>query len=167
MKLASEGVISAALESFLKNVWIFRFPNVLGSRLTHGALYDFVEKLKKNPNKLEVLGDGHQKKPYLHVSELIDAMMLTYEKSRAPLNYFNIGQEGSATTVRQIAELVVKAVSPNAEITYTGTKKGWVGDVPFFQLSIEKIKSLGWKPKMNSTQAVQRAVDETIQVNRS
>jgi len=85
MKLASEGVISAAVERFVTRAWIFRFPNVIGSRSTHGVIYDFLKKLKRNPGELEVLGDGTQRKPYLHVSELIDAMLLVCEKARERL----------------------------------------------------------------------------------
>src|SRR3989442_552165 len=90
MKLASEGFITAALESYLSQVWIFRFPNVVGSRASHGAMYDFFRKLAKSPAELEVLGDGSQEKPYLHVGELLDAMLLAMEKSQDKLNYFNI-----------------------------------------------------------------------------
>jgi UDP-glucose 4-epimerase len=160
MKLASEGSITAALESYLSQVWIFRFPNVVGSRTSHGAIYDFFRKLAKSPATLEVLGDGSQEKPYLHVSELLDAMLLAVEKSQNKLNYFNIGQEGTTSTVRFMAETVVKHVAPGARIRYAGGKKGWVGDVPFFQFSIEKIKALGWRPRLTSDESIELAVRE-------
>jgi UDP-glucose 4-epimerase len=160
MKLASEGFITAALESYLSQVWIFRFPNVVGSRASHGAMCDFFCKLAKSPAELEVLGDGSQEKPYLHVSELLDAMLLAVEKSQDKLNYFNIGQEGSTSTVRFMAETVVKHVAPGARIRYTGGKKGWVGDVPFFRFSIEKIKTLGWRPRLTSAESIELAVRE-------
>jgi UDP-glucose 4-epimerase len=160
MKLASEGCITAALESYLSQAWIFRFPNVVGSRASHGAIYDFFRKLEKSPAELEVLGDGSQEKPYLHVGELLDAMLLAVEKSQNKLNYFNIGQEGSASTVRFIAETVVKHVAPGARIQYTGGRKGWIGDVPFFQFSIEKIKALGWRPRLTSDESIELAVRE-------
>jgi UDP-glucose 4-epimerase len=162
MKLASEGIISAALERYLRRAWIFRFPNVVGGRATHGAIYDFIRKLKENPKELEVLGDGSQEKPYLHVTELIDAMLFLFERTKERLNYFNIAPEGSATTVRYIAEAVVKAASPGARIRYTGGSKGWVGDVPRFSYSIEKLKAAGWSPKMTSKEAVELAVKENI-----
>lgn len=162
MKLASEASISAALESFLEKAWIFRFPNVVGSRATHGAIYDFVAKLKTNPAKLEVLGDGTQIKPYLHVSELLDAMFFVIENSTDALSYFNIGQAESRSTVAFMAETVRAVVSPEAQISYTGEDRGWVGDVPQFQLSIEKIERLGWKPQMSSDESVKRAVSECI-----
>jgi len=163
-KLGSEAIISAALERFLERAWIFRFPNVVGGRATHGAIFDFICKLRKNPGELEVLGDGSQEKPYLHVNELLDAMLFLFDRVKDKLNYFNIAPDGSATTVRQIAETVVKVVSPRAKIRYTGGSKGWVGDVPRFRYSIEKLKAAGWTPKMTSNQAVELAVRENANV---
>lgn len=163
MKLASEGVLSAALERFLKRLWIFRFPNVIGSRATHGAIYDFIQKLRRNPAELEVLGDGSQEKPYLHVSELVDAMLHLFQKAQQPLNYFNIAPAGSSTTVRFIAESTVRIVSPKAKIRYTGGSKGWIGDVPKFAYSIDKLKSTGWSPKMSSNAAVELAIRENAE----
>ena len=162
MKLASEAAITAALESYLEKVWIFRFPNVVGERSTHGAVYDFAMKLKKNPRELEVLGDGSQEKPYFHVSELIDAMLFIVDNAQERLNYFNIGTADSSTTVRYLAETVVKRMSPNAKIRYTGGSRGWVGDVPKFNYSIEKLKKLGWIPRLTSNQAVNQAVEEIV-----
>jgi len=162
MKLASEAAISAALEAYLKRVWIFRFPNVVGSRSTHGVIYDFAQKLKKTPGELEVLGDGSQEKPYFHVGDLVEAMLFITERATEPMNCFNIGTADSVTTVRYIAEAVVKRQSPSAKIRYTGGSKGWVGDVPKFNYSIEKLKKLGWIPRSTSNQAVDRAVEETV-----
>jgi len=166
MKLASEGVLSAGLERFLKRLWIFRFPNVIGGRATHGAIYDFIQKLRRNPQELEVLGDGSQKKPYLHVSELVDAMLHLFQKSHDRLNYFNIAPAGQGTTVRCIAETTVRIVSPSAKIRYTGGSKGWVGDVPKFAYSIEKLKSTGWSPKMSSDAAVELAIRENAECDK-
>jgi UDP-glucose 4-epimerase len=163
MKLASEGVLSAALERFLKRLWIFRFPNVVGSRATHGAIHDFIQKLRRNPNELEVLGDGSQEKPYLHVSELIDAMLHLFQKAQLPLNYFNIAPSGPGTTVSFIADAAVRLISPKAKIRYTGGSKGWVGDVPKFAYSIEKLKAAGWSPKLTSTAAVELAIRENVE----
>jgi UDP-glucose 4-epimerase len=162
MKLSSEASISAAVEAYLQRAWIFRFPNVVGSRSTHGVIYDFVQKLKANPQELEVLGDGTQEKPYFHVADLIDAMLFIVDRADAKLNYFNIGTADSATTVRYIAEAVIKRQSPSAKIRYTGGNKGWVGDVPKFNYSIEKLKKLGWSPRLSSSAAVDRAVEEIV-----
>jgi len=163
MKVASEGVLSAAVERFLKRLWIFRFPNVVGSRATHGAIYDFIQKLRRNPKELEVLGDGSQEKPYLHVSELIDAMLHLFQKAQQPINYFNIAPLGSSSTVKFIAEATVRALSPNAKIRYTGGSKGWVGDVPKFAYSIDKLKAAGWSPKLSSNAAVELAIRENLE----
>jgi UDP-glucose 4-epimerase len=160
MKLASEGTISAAVESFLERAWIFRFPNVIGPRATHGVLFDLLSKLKNNPEYLEVLGDGTQQKPYLHVSELLDAMLFVRDRASDSLNCFNIGPEDEGTTVRAIAEAVVQLAAPATPIRFTGGNKGWVGDVPRFHYSIEKIKQLGWRPNFSSSDAVKRALAE-------
>jgi len=162
MKLASEAVISAALETFLERAWIFRFPNVVGSRGTHGVICDLLQKLAANPAELEVLGDGRQEKPYLHVSELVDAMIFITTHSHEPLNAFNIGPEGTATTVQYIAGRVVAEAAPQAVIRYTGGAKGWPGDVPKFNYSIAKLRRLGWAPHLTSNQAVDRAVRELV-----
>ena len=162
MKLASEASISAACEAYLQRAWIFRFPNVVGSRSTHGVIYDFVQKLKANPKELEVLGDGTQEKPYFHVSDLLEAMLFIVDRASDKLNFFNIGTDNTATTVRYIADAVIKRMSPEARIRYTGGNKGWVGDVPKFNYSIEKLKKLGWSPRLTSTDAVDRSVEEIV-----
>ncbi len=166
MKLASEAAISAALESHLSRAWIFRFPNVVGSRATHGAIYDFCLRLKNEPAWLDVLGDGSQEKPYLHVSELVEAMLFIVERAQDALNFYNIGTAGSATPVRYIAEAVVKRMAPGAKVRYTGGDRGWVGDVPRFNYSIEKLRRLGWLPRLSSNQAVDRAVEELVAEHR-
>jgi UDP-glucose 4-epimerase len=163
MKLASEALISAAVESFLERAWIFRFPNVIGSRATHGIIFDLLTKLRDDPPELEVLGDGTQQKPYLHVSELLDAMFVISENANAALNWFNIGPADEGTTVLQIAQAVQRQAAPSTPIRFTGGDRGWVGDVPRFRYSIEKVKELGWSPKLTSAQAVEQAVTEIYQ----
>jgi UDP-glucose 4-epimerase len=162
MKLASEAAISAALERFLDRAWICRFPNVVGGRATHGAIYDFLKKLRNNPAELEVLGDGTQEKPYLHVTELIDAMIEIFQRSTDRLNCFNIAPVSGGTTVRHIAETVVRMASPGARIRYTGGSRGWVGDVPKFNYSTEKLRTLGWSPKLSSNEAIDLAIRENL-----
>jgi UDP-glucose 4-epimerase len=162
MKLASEGAISAALERFLEHAWICRFPNVVGGHATHGAIYDFIKKLRANPKELEVLGDGTQEKPYLHVNELVEAMLFIFERSRQRLNFYNIAPATGATTVRYIAEAVVRAAAPGAAIRYTGGSKGWLGDVPRFRYSIDKLRALGWTPKLSSNEAVDLAIRQNL-----
>jgi len=160
MKLSSEALISASLESFLDKVCIYRFPNVVGVPATHGVILDFINKLKKDMTKLEVLGNGTQKKTYLHVSELIEAMLFINNNTNNGMNYYNIGAMDNGVFVRQIAEETTKVISPDAKINYQTTDRGWVGDVPSFYYSVDKLKDLGWSPKMSSLEAVQRAVRE-------
>lgn len=160
MKLASEGVISAALESHLERAYIFRFPNVIGVPATHGAIYDFVHKLRTTPDRLEVLGDGSQRKSYLHVDDLVDAMLYIREHAAERLACFNVSAADQGVTVRFIAEQVVKAVSPGATIHYGRGNKGWVGDVPKFAYSVAKLEALGWRPRLDSAQAVRKAVEQ-------
>jgi UDP-glucose 4-epimerase len=160
MKLASEAIISSALQASLDRAWIFRFPNVVGNRSTHGAIFDFVQKLRANPAELEVLGDGKQEKPYFHVADLIEAMLFIVDRAQDKLNFYNIGTADSATTVRYIAETVVKRVAPSATIRYTGGSRGWVGDVPKFTYSVDKLKGLGWSPRLTSNAAVDRSIDQ-------
>ncbi len=160
MKLASEGIISAAVESFLKRAWIFRFPNVIGARATHGVIYDLLHKLRKSSRELEVLGDGSQRKPYLHVSDVISAMMYIQQTTDLARNCFNISADDDGVTVSDIAETVVEVASPGARIRYTGGKKGWVGDVPYYKYSIEKLSGIGWLPRHSARDAVRRSVRE-------
>jgi UDP-glucose 4-epimerase len=159
MKLASEACISAAAEAWLHRADIFRFPNVIGSRATHGAIFDFVRRLRKDPSRLEVFGDGSQRKPYLHVGNLIDAMLFIAGKANSKINYYNIGPEDNVN-VRFIAEEVVAQTYPRAEIIYGADERGWVGDVPKFRYSTAKLRSLGWTTQMSSADAVRLAVRE-------
>lgn len=162
MKLASEAAISAAAESFLSSAFIFRFPNVIGVPATHGVILDFVQKLKLRPSQLDVLGDGSQQKGYLHVEELIDAMLFIQEHSQEKVSLYNIGADDEGVTVKFIAETTVKAAAPQAQIAYGEGNKGWVGDVPKFVYSINKLKRLGWTPKLGSAQAVLKAIQQIV-----
>jgi len=159
MKLASEAAIAAATPTFLRHAWIFRFPNVIGPRATHGVIFDFLAKLRKDPTELEVLGNGAQDKPYLYVQELIDAMFLAREKSSDPINCFNVSGD-SSTTVKYIAERVVASAAPGARILYGTGDRGWIGDVPRFRYSTDKIRALGWRPKLSSNEAIDRTIRE-------
>lgn len=166
MKLASEAAISAAVESHIERAYIFRFPNVIGTPATHGVILDFVRKLKKTPDILAVLGDGTQQKGYLHVDDLIDAMLFIRDRSDNHINYFNIAGKDEGVTVRFIAEQVVAAVAPGASIRFGHGNKGWVGDVPKFSYSTDKLRGLGWRPRMSSRDAVLRAIEQIIAQER-
>jgi len=161
-KLASEALLSAAAESFLERLWIFRFPNVVGPRATHGAILDFTTRLASRPDTLKVLGDGSQTKPYLHVTELIAAMKFILAHSHDRRNVFNIGPDGSGTSVAFIAEQMIARIAPGTPVAFTGGDRGWVGDVPRFRYSTERLTRLGWRPRLTSDEAVLRAIDEIV-----
>jgi UDP-glucose 4-epimerase len=132
----------------------------VGVPATHGVILDFIKKLKKDMSTLEVLGNGTQQKTYLHVSELVEAMLFINNNTDNGMNYYNIGAMDDGVFVKQIAEETTKVISPDAKINYQKTDRGWVGDVPRFYYSVDKLKDLGWSPKMSSLDAVQRAVRE-------
>lgn len=161
MKLASEALISAAAESYLERANLFRFPNVVGAPATHGVILDFINKLKTAPGRLDVLGDGTQQKAYLHVSDLVDAMMHIRAATHLPKVFpVNIGPVDDGVTVRFIAQSVTERVSPQAVIHYGVGNKGWVGDVPKFQYSVDRLCEAGWSPSRNSEEAVRQAVNQ-------
>jgi len=160
-KLASEGFISAFCHTFSMQSWIFRFANILGPRITHGAVFDFINKLKKNPKELEILGDGNQFKPYVHVSDCVNGMIMGVEKSKEKINIFNISAD-TQTTVKEIAKIVSREMGLDPKFKFTGGEIGWRGDLPSFFLESSEIKSLGWKTKYTSTEAVEVAVREIL-----
>jgi UDP-glucose 4-epimerase len=162
MKLASEGIVGAAVESFLSRAYVLRFPNVVGGRATHGVIFDFIRKLRSAPEALDVLGDGNQQKPYLHVSELVDSMVFITDHSLERLSCFNVSVPDEGVAVRSIAETVVRLVAPATPIRYQTQERGWVGDIPRFQYSIGKLSALGWRAKLSSLQAVERATLECL-----
>jgi UDP-glucose 4-epimerase len=163
-KLAAEAYISVLTQTFGKQAVILRFPNVVGERATHGVVFDFLRKLATNSECLEVLGDGHQTKPYLYVGELIDAILLAWDKSREPLTVYHCAGVGE-TSVREIAEIVVAAAGRSTtRIEYTGGDRGWPGDVPKFSYDNSKLRALGWYVRHPSTEAVREAV-RRIQAN--
>jgi UDP-glucose 4-epimerase len=160
MKLASEAQIRAAVESGLSRANIFRFPNVVGLPATHGVILDLVRKAKATPQGFDVLGNGTQKKVYLHVDALVDAMLFIAARANGRYNVFNIGPEDDGVTVAKIAEAVRDRVSPAAQIRYGAGDKGWTGDIPRFRLSVARLTALGWRPASGSDDAIRRAVDE-------
>lgn len=162
MKLASEALVYSSSENWFDRVFVFRFPNVIGVPATHGVILDFINKLKKSPNCLDVLGNGTQSKGYLHVRELIDAMMYVRSHSKDKVAIFNIGTDDGGASVKFIAEECVKQFSQSASIAYGSENRGWVGDVPKFQYSILKLRNLGWSPTMSSEEAVKLSVRQII-----
>jgi len=160
MKLASEALISAAAEAFLEVALLFRFPNVVGVPATHGVILDLTNKLIKDPDVLSVLGNGTQKKSYLHVSDLVQGMLFLRDNNAKNIDIFNIGPKDDGIFVREIAEAVVARVSPSANIQYGKSDRGWVGDVPKFSYLTDKLAAAGWTPQLSSHEAVKKAVAE-------
>ncbi len=156
-KLACEGLISAYSHLFGIKAWMFRFANVVGARMGHGVIYDFIQKLKRNPRELEILGDGYQEKPYFLVEDCIDGMLCAFLNADVQYDVFNLGCE-SFTTVTTIARIVTEEMGlVGAKFKYTGGKRGWPGDAPVIHFQVEKIKKLGWTAKNTSDEAVRIA----------
>lgn len=161
-KNSAESYISAFVHHFGIQAWILRFPNVVGSRLTHGVVYDFINKLAKDSTKLNILGNGEQRKPYLHVKDLLTAILLTHNKLKDPLNCINIGVN-SSTSVKEIAEFIIAEMGlKEVVLQFSGGSRGWRGDVPFYRYDLSRIKKLGWTPRYNSNQAVREAIRENL-----
>ena len=162
MKLASEAQLRAAVEDFIPQANVYRFANIVGMPATHGVIFDFVSRLIAAPDRLAVLGDGTQRKPYLHVAELIDAMLFAADTVKGRFNVFNVGPDDDGVTVAEIAEIVIASVSPEARVSFGVERRGWIGDVPEFRLSGAKLASLGWRARLSSRQAVRQAVAEIV-----
>jgi UDP-glucose 4-epimerase len=152
-KLGSEALIAAYAYMNDLRALVFRFPNVIGSRLTHGALFDFIKRLKADGSRLQILGDGAQTKPYMHISDLIGGIM-RFKDTPQGFTVYNIGVE-SQTSVTTIADIAVEAMGlENVQYEYTGGRAGWKGDVPVFAYDLRKIHKAGWLAKYTSDAAV-------------
>lgn len=164
-KMASEALIAAYAAMNDWDVILFRFPNVIGPHLTHGVIFDFLKKLQAHPDRLEILGDGTQRKSYLYVHDLIDAMLHIGLSDDKGVNIYNVGGEG-ATTVTEIADMVCARLNlKEVAYSYTGGDRGWKGDIPTFQFDMSKIHQRGWQAQHRSTQAVQATLDAIFSSN--
>jgi len=144
-KLAGEGLIEAYCEGFGFRSWIFRFVSILGERYTHGHVFDFYNQLRDHPDRLDVLGNGHQKKSYLYVQDCIDAILCAIQKSQEKVNIFNLGTD-EYCEVNDSINWICTHLGLKPDIHYTGGERGWIGDNPFIFLDYMKIRALGWKP---------------------
>lgn len=160
-KLSSEAFISAFSSSNNFQVWITRFPNVVGERFTHGVIYDFVKRLNENSEVLTVLGNGEQNKPYLYVKDLVEGILFVCNNTNDRYNVYNLGSE-TRTKVKDIARMVIEEMNLNSKIEYTGGDRGWIGDVPEFRYDLSKINSLGWKAKHTSDESVRIAIKKAL-----
>ncbi len=160
-KLADEGLLSATAHSNDLTVWNFRFANIIGPRLRGAVIPDFIEKLSTNPDRLQILGDGRQEKSYMYVSDCINAMLHVIDRTGDPVNTFNLGT-GTTTSVNQIADIVSDVMGLDPRYEYTGTERGWPGDVRRMRLSTEKLLATGWEPDQSSDEAVERAARRLV-----
>lgn len=157
-KLACEGLIQAYCEGYGFQGWIFRFVSILGERYTHGHVFDFYKKLLENPRELHVLGDGHQKKSYLHVGDCLTAILTAMEQARGKINIFNLGTD-EYIEVNDSIRWITQHLGLNPKLTYAGGARGWVGDSPFIFLDCSRIRSLGWRPQLTIREGIVRTLD--------
>jgi len=161
-KAACETPIHAYTRLYGFKAVIFRYANVVGPRLRHGVIYDFLQKLKNNPHKLEILGDGTQIRSFIYVDDAVEATILAYQKSRSRFEIYNVASE-DWITIKDVADIVVKTLNLR-NVKYilkpVAHGVGWLGDVKKIALDISKLKSLGWKPKLSSREAVAKTVKD-------
>lgn len=162
-KLAGEGLIQAYCEGYGFQGYIFRFVSILGERYSHGHVFDFYQKLLKNPDQLHVLGDGHQRKSYLYVQDCIDAMLYVIENAQKKVNIYNLGTD-EYCEVNDSIGWICAHLGLDPERIYSGGDRGWIGDNPFIFLDTEKVRALGWKPKFTIQQGIIRTL-EYLQAN--
>ena len=164
-KLGSEAIISSFAFMNDLSVLVFRFPNVIGPRLTHGVIFDFVRRLKEDPSHLRILGDGTQSKPYLYVLDLVDAIMRIKDVPKG-VTLYNVGVE-TQTSVTRIAEIVCEKMGLSGiPFEYTGGRGGRKGDVPVFAYNLDKIHIAGWHANMTSDEAVAQTVEKVLGCRR-
>ena len=152
-KLAAEGLIQAYCEGFGLQGYIFRFVSILGERYSHGHVFDFYQQLSQHSEHLHVLGDGHQKKSYLHVQDCIDAILTAIERANDKVNIFNLGTD-EYCEVNDSIGWICEHLGLRPKLTYSGGERGWVGDSPFILLDCSRIRALGWRPRFTIKQAV-------------
>jgi len=160
-KLSEESLLSVYAHSHDFTVWNFRFANIVGPRFGAGVVPDFVEKLRDDPERLVILGDGRQEKSFMHVTECSEAIRHVVEHADGAMNTFNLGTR-TTTSVTRIADIVGEEMGLDPAYEYTGGDRGWTGDVPKMRLSIEKLSALGWEPSLSSDESVRRAARELV-----
>jgi UDP-glucose 4-epimerase len=156
-KLACEGLIEAYCESFGMKSWIYRFVSILGPRYSHGHVYDFVSKLKSDPTTLEVLGNGFQRKSYLHIDDCISGINLSMTTFNEKVNIINLGFDGTCT-VRDSINWIIEELGIHPIIFYGDEIRGWVGDSPLIHLATDKIKTANWTPQWT----IESSVKDTV-----
>jgi UDP-glucose 4-epimerase len=157
-KAAGEGLIAAYCTGFGLQSYIFRFVSILGERYTHGHVLDFYRQLKADPGTLRVLGNGRQRKSYLYLHDCIDAMLMAIERSTDRVNIYNLGTDAYCEVNESIA-WICEAMGVTPRIEYAGGDRGWIGDNPFIFLDTQKIRALGWKPRLTIRQGVVKTIE--------
>jgi UDP-glucose 4-epimerase len=157
-KLAAEGLISAYCAAYEFRAWIFRFVSILGERYTHGHVFDFYMQLRAHPDRLEVLGDGRQRKSYLYVQDCISAILLAIDQASVPVTILNLGTD-EYCEVNDSIQWIAERLELSPQISYSGGKRGWVGDSPFIFLDCRRMRSLGWKPEVKIRDGVVRTLE--------
>jgi UDP-glucose 4-epimerase len=155
-KLAGEALISSYCHMFDFTGRVFRFGNVVGPRQTHGVGFDFLRNLLKDPRKLRILGDGSQSKSYIHVRDVVEAVLLAARRSPDRFSAYNVAT-GDYITVREIAELAMECLGLDPKtvtLEYTGGSRGWKGDIPVVRLKTDRIRGLGWTCRSGSREAL-------------
>jgi UDP-glucose 4-epimerase len=162
-KLAGEALISSYCAMFDMTACVFRFGNVVGPRQTHGVGFDFVRNLVRDPTRLKVLGDGSQSKSYIHVSDVVAAVLLAAERSATPFSAYNVAT-GDYITVREIADLAIQVTGSSGKtvVEYGDGKRGWKGDVPIVRLNTARIRGLGWSNVLSSREAMQASMESIL-----
>ena len=161
-KLAGEAMLAAYAHMFGIHAVAFRFANVVGARQTHGVTYDFVRHLLDDPTTLQILGDGNQSKSYIHVSDVVSAMLTVSDRGWEGFEIFNAGT-GEHVTVTEIAELVSERMGlSDVRYAYTGGQRGWKGDVPIVRFRSDRLAALGWCCRYSSTDALIDSIDANI-----
>jgi len=156
-KLAAEGMISAYCTGFGMQALIFRFVSILGERYTHGHVFDFYAKLLANPDEIEVLGDGKQRKSYLYVGDCVSAMLKAAERMPEHVAVYNLGTDEYCTVDGSLGWICAE-LGLNPPRRYTGGQRGWAGDSPFIFLDCGRVRTLGWQPTLTIRQAVVRTL---------
>jgi UDP-glucose 4-epimerase len=157
-KLAAEGLIAAYAEGFGIAAYIFRFVSILGERYTHGHVFDFYKQLQAHPERLDVLGNGRQRKSYLYVQDCISAILTAIERAHERVNILNLGVD-EYCEVKDSIGWICEHLGIQPEIRYAGGERGWVGDSPFIFLDCARVRSLGWAPRLTIREGVLRTVD--------
>lgn len=162
-KLACEGLISAYCHLFDIKAWMFRFANVVGPRMGHGVLFDFIHKLQRDSDHLEILGNGEQRKNFFHVDDCVDGMLFALRHANdRPCDIFNLGSD-SSLKVTEVARILVEEMGLNGvEFRYTGGERGWPGDVPVYFHDVSKMRRLGWTVKRSAPEAVRVAARQLL-----